>query len=144
MPKSKLLAVKIVALLAFAVPSVLPGGMANAQVMPTFQPQAGLASVVFRARTGRAGAVDVFIDGALVLKQALATDVYNTFKVPAGAHEITIKSAYDGTLLARRTLNFWNGEVYAIAFENYAGTSDYRLRAWQGSAAAYALINADD
>lgn len=119
-------------------------GAAQAQSLPSYSSvPVGQAAVVFRARTGRAGTVDVLVDGVPVLQKALVTDMFNTFNIPAGTHEVAIRTSYDGTTIISRTLSFQAGEVYAMSFENYLGYGDYRLRLWPGLSAAHELVNAD-
>lgn len=142
MPRTPVLIRSAVLLLALGSFMPLPG--AGAQVLPSFSSvPAGQTAVVFRSRTARFGAVDVLVDGQVVFSRALATDMFNTFRVPAGRHEVTVRSSYDATALVSRTLNFRSGEVAAMSFEPYMGNGDYVLQYARGLTEANALVNAD-
>jgi hypothetical protein len=105
--------------------------------------RADAATLVFRARTGRAGAVDVLVGGKPVLRQVLASDPYQVTALPTGRQTLSVRTSYNGTLLTEITVDLRAGESYALSFENYWAATDYRLRIGRGSGAVFYLVNAD-
>lgn len=91
------------------------------------------ANVYFMVDTGRAGAVDLFVDGQKVVGQALATDAATLLNLTPGNHDILVKTTYDGAVLVQSTINVALDQWYALGFQNNDGATDYDLTFLSGS-----------
>ncbi|WP_019010428.1 DUF4397 domain-containing protein [Deinococcus aquatilis] len=91
------------------------------------------ANVYFMVDTGRAGAVDLFVDGQKVVAQALATDAATLLNLTPGSHDILVKTAYDGMTIAQSTINVALDQWYALGVQNNDTATDYDLTFVSGS-----------
>ncbi|UQN07537.1 DUF4397 domain-containing protein [Deinococcus sp. QL22] len=101
------------------------------------------ATLYFLVDTGRAGAVDLFVDGQKVVAQALATDAATLLNLTPGSHNIMVKTAYDGLVVTQGSINLAANQSYALGFQNNDGATDYTLAFFSGNHSIQQLINGD-
>ncbi|MDB5046295.1 MAG: hypothetical protein JWQ08_2345 [Deinococcus sp.] len=101
------------------------------------------ANVYFLVDTGRAGAVDLFVDGQKVVAHALATDTPTLLTLTPGNHDILVKTSYDGVTIAQNTVDVATNENYALAFGNDDSAVDYDLTFMSGSHTIQQYLNGE-
>ncbi|GBF04549.1 hypothetical protein DAERI_020146 [Deinococcus aerius] len=99
------------------------------------------ANVMLIDGTGRPGAVDVYVDGALVERQMLAGDRPGQLHLTPGTHQVTVKSSDAGTVLASTAVDVQAGRPYALSFQNDWRVIDYTLNVSSGDRAVWRAMN---
>lgn len=112
------------------------------QPLSPYATRADAATLVFRSLTGRAGTVDVLLDGTPVLRGVRSTGPYRVVTLPPGLRTISVHNVLSGTLLEARTVDLQAGESYALALNVDPTTREYVLLLGQGRDAVYDLTGA--
>lgn len=120
--------------------AVQPAPVVSGQGLSPYATRADAAVVVFRSQTLRAGAVDVLLDGAPILRRVSSTDSYRVVAVPPGLRTFRVLNSLSGTTLEGRTVNLEAGESYALALDVDPTSREYVLLLGQGPDAVYDLV----
>ncbi|MEF2277078.1 DUF4397 domain-containing protein [Deinococcus sp. YIM 134068] len=98
-------------------------------------------NVLFLADTGRAGAVDVEVDGTQIQTNVRASDRASALRLTPGTHAITVKASVGGATLATTTLNVMANSLYAVSLQNDEDTMGYELALASGDTAVRTAVN---
>ncbi|WP_102126111.1 DUF4397 domain-containing protein [Deinococcus planocerae] len=104
--------------------------------------RADAATLVYRSLTGRAGAVDVLLDGTPILRQVRPDVPYRVVVLPPGRRTLSVRNSLSGTVLEATTVDLQAGESYALGLNVDPTTREYVLILGRGGEAVYDLTGA--